>query len=76
MAHFQKTLRSLQKHNLQTSCGKLSDVVELPSQSSSRVSNAEDSDVYYPWVVAVRREYSKGDYRHGLECAGTIITET
>ena len=72
MAHFQKSL--LEVCTI-FSCGKLSGVVKLPSQSASRI-NAEDSDVYYPWVVVVRREDSKGDYQHGSECAGTIITET
>ena len=64
-------------HYLTTAdCGKLSDVVELPSQPLSRISSAEDSDVYYPWVVVVRRTYSKGDFKAPTsECAGTIITQ-
>ena len=44
-------------------CGMLSGVIELPGQSSSRISNAKSSDVYYPWVVFVERKYSNGNYK-------------
>ena len=55
-------------------CGMLSGVIELPGQSSSRISNAKNSDVYYPWVVFVRRKYSKGNFEKEYICTGTIIT--
>ena len=46
-------------------CGKLP-----KEKSSSRISNAIDSDVHYPWVVRVAREF-KG--KKLGECVGSII---
>ena len=46
-------------------CGKLP-----KERSSSRISNAVDPDVHYPWVVRVAREF-KG--KKIGECVGSII---
>ena len=46
-------------------CGKLP-----KDKSSSRISNAIDSDVHYPWVVRVAREF-KG--KKLGECVGSIM---
>ena len=49
-------------------CGK------LPQKASSRISNAEDSDQLYPWVVEVSRS---NDYMEidANDCTGSIITK-
>ena len=46
-------------------CGKLP-----KEKASSRISNAIDSDVHYPWVVRVAREFKEKKIG---ECAGSII---
>ena len=59
---------------------------EIPKTASSRITNAEDSDVHYPWVVRVIREFEKeggnitvfptegGNFYEEL-CGGTILNE-
>ena len=50
-------------------CGLLSE----ESQTLSRISNADETDKHYPWVISVRRRNSympKG----GADCGGSIIT--
>ena len=47
----------------------------LPQQeaSSGRISNAKESDVHYPWVVRVSREYTNIPVTYTGTCIGTII---
>ena len=47
-------------------CGK------VKSRASSRISNAKEATEYYPWVIAVFREY-KGQTIG--KCGGVIINE-
>ena len=54
--------------NQEPDCGK------LPTIASSRISNAQDSEQHYPWVVQVDRsnEHLEGK---GMLCGGSIITK-
>ena len=60
-------------------CGKVHDELndESPMDTSnSRVSNAKESDVHYPWVVGVRREFRRNRQLLGRsKCGGAIITQ-
>ena len=47
-------------------CGK------VKSRASRRISNAKEASEYYPWVIAVFREY-KGKTIE--QCGGVIINE-
>ena len=53
---------------LEPNCGK------LPTKSSSRVSNAQDSPQLYPWVVAVSRSNEFMELQDN-GCMGAIITK-
>ena len=51
-------------------CGK------LPSKSSSRISNAQESEQQFPWVVFVAREnYAVDPNGKYMNCGGAIITK-
>ena len=41
--------------------------------SSNRISNAKESEVHYPWVVRVSREYTNLPVTYTGTCTGTII---
>ena len=45
-------------------------------EAPSRITNAEDSDVHFPWVVSVKREfeYEEDEFFEGF-CGGTILNE-
>ena len=56
--------------------GPSSDPVAGPS--SGRISNAEPSDVHYPWVVMVSRTFTfnkEGTAPYNSKCGGTIIND-
>ena len=67
-----------------SSRGPSSDPVAGPSSdpvagpSSGRISNAEPSDVHYPWVVMVSRTFTfnkEGTAPYTSKCGGTIIND-
>ena len=48
---------------------------DIPKDDSSRITNAEDSDVHYPWVVRVQREFETETEIVKELCGGTILNE-
>ena len=59
-------------------CGTLLERENNPS-SSSRISNSEESDRHYPWMIKVERENSAIDVlidERIIPCGGVIITQT
>ena len=54
--------------NQEPDCGK------LPTIGSSRISNAQDSEQHYPWVVEVHRTNEHLE-KKGMLCGGSIITK-
>ena len=54
---------------IEPECGK------IPAIGSSRISNAEESDRHYPWVVLVSRENDFMEIKKGWICGGSIITK-
>ena len=53
---------------LERDCGK------FPSIASSRISNAQDSNRHYPWVVRVTRSNAYLENNEGA-CGGSVITK-
>ena len=55
-------------------CGHVPDKSTSGSKSSSRISNAAESDRHYPWVISVDRNHPP---KTGISsCGGAIITKT
>ena len=48
---------------------------EIPKKVSSRITNAKDSDVHFPWVVRVQREFEAKEGVWIGMCGGTILNE-
>ena len=50
-------------------------LLQRQEASSSRISNAKESDIHFPWVVRVERTFTGDTYTFNGRCSGTIIND-